>query len=89
MKMKVVYEDGTKSVYKIKPRHLIAYEDEHGEFAESARSAFSLAHLASDTDKSFDDWIREVDDITAVPERGDRPQTAAKADGGGEPVPTE
>lgn len=90
MKMQVTYDDGRVETYKVKPRHLIAYEDEFGEFSETARSAFTLAHLASDSDETFKEWLAEVDDITGIPEKGDGAVGGEKGEGEpAEPVPTE
>ena len=87
MKVKVTYENGEDVTYKVKPRHLVAFEDEFGEFTESVKSAFTLAHLASESSKSFKDWLSDVDDIDVIGAENAK----AQADGeeAGEPVPTE
>jgi len=64
MKTRVEYEDGTSAVYKVKPRHLVAFEETHGGFDESVRGVFTLAHLASGSALSFDAWLDTVEDIT-------------------------
>jgi hypothetical protein len=93
MKYEVTYEDGTTEKYKVKPRHLVDYEDEFGSFAETAKSAYALAHFASDSPLAFRDWLNTVDDITPVREAGDPAVVAGSvvADGeeATEPVPTE
>jgi hypothetical protein len=70
MKMQVEYEDETTVVYKIKPRHLLALEEKFGGMDESVKSGFTLAHLASGSPLSFEDWMLVVDDITPVMKEG-------------------
>lgn len=86
MKIKVAYDDGTVEVYKVKPRHLVDFEDEYGGFAESAKSAFQLAHIASDSGLPFREWLDTVDDIEQSGDEGDA--QGSPAGEGGEPVPT-
>lgn len=86
----ITYDDGTSESFKVKPRHLIAYEDEVGDVdkATKAKDAFKLAWIASGSGLSFEEWIDTVDDI-------DNPDAVAPAaevavDGGAaEAVPTE
>jgi hypothetical protein len=94
MKMHVEYEDGTEKDYKVKPRHLVAFEEDFGEFRETAKSAYTLAHIASESPLSFTDWLKEVEDIQPVKERTDLETEAAQKQAAAEgevaePVPTE
>jgi len=86
----VTYEDGTSGEFKVKPRHLIAYEDEVGgnlEDAQSVRDAFKLAWIASGSALHFDEWIETVDSIETT---GSAPAAEVAVDGGpAETVPTE
>ena len=94
MKMKVTYEaKGNRpevvKEYKVKPRHLVQFEDEVGEFTETAKSGYMLAWMASDTPDSFKDWLNTVEDIETVTDKGD-PIAAPDGEGeASEPVPTE
>lgn len=86
MKMVIDYEDGTKQVAKVKPRHLVRFEDEVGEFTEGIANTYRLAWMASDSPEDFRAWLDRVEDITV-----DQPAESGTADpnGGGDPVPTE
>jgi hypothetical protein len=86
MKMKVTYEDETVVLYKVKPRHLIAFEDEFGEFKETVRSSYGLAHLASESPLTMEQWLESVDDIE--PESPSNVGVAVEGEVAGEPVPT-
>jgi hypothetical protein len=76
MKFDVTYEDGTTATLKVKPRHLVRFEEEVGEVGASEKIAdgFKLPWIASDTGLSFDEWLATVDDIVnpdvAVPVAG-------------------
>lgn len=61
----VTYEDGTEHELKVKPRHLIAFEDEVGVGLDvkSIRDGYKLPWIASGTPLPFDEWIATVDDI--------------------------
>lgn len=88
MKMKVEFETGETVVFKVKPRHLVQFEDEVGQFSETAKSAYTLAWMASDTQKPFKEWLAGVEDIETVgAEEAKAP--AAEGEVEGEPVPTE
>jgi hypothetical protein len=94
-RFEIKYEDGTEGTFKVKPRHLIAYEDELGgdiENAKSAKDSFKLAWIASDTVATFDDWIKSVDEINnpdAAETPADVPAAEIAVDGGpAEVVPT-
>ena len=91
MKMKVTYDKGNTVTYKVKPRHLVRFEDEVGEFAETARSAYTLAWMASGSKLEFKDWLDTVDDIETLGADGKPADGVPPAEGGeaGEPVPTE
>lgn len=87
----ISYEDGTEATHKVKPRHLIAFEDEVG-FGEDARigDSFKLAHMASESSLPFAEWIKTVDDIETETPDAPIPQAAIAVDGGeAQAVPTE
>jgi hypothetical protein len=85
MKITVTYDNSKTFVYKVKPRHLVAYEDTFGSLNETARDMFQLAHLASGDPRDFKEWLDDVDEIT--PE--EQPDAAGQPTGpGGDPVPT-
>lgn len=86
MKITVTYENGDTIAYKVKPRHLVRYEEEVGDFQESASSTFKLAHIVSDDARDFRVWLDTVDDIST--EGADAAEAGVSEDGG-EKVPTE
>lgn len=83
MKFTVTYEDGNVITYKVKPRHLVAFEDEFGGFTESVKATYTMAWYASGTAVPFDEWLDTVEDITALDIVGGTVEV-----GDGEPVPT-
>lgn len=85
MKINVTYDGGESVAYKVKPRHLIQFEDDHGEFTETARSAYTLAHIASGAPEGFKEWLNSVDDIQIT---GGEQAEGAEGGSQGEPVPT-
>jgi uncharacterized protein YndB with AHSA1/START domain len=95
-RFEIKYEDGTEATVKVKPRHLIAYEDAMGgdiENAKTAADSFKLAWIAADSAETFEDWINTVDEINN-PDATDTPANVPAAeiavDGGpAEVVPTE
>lgn len=85
----ITFEDGREETFKVKPRHLIEYEDIVGDIeqASSVRSAFTLAWIAAGKPGTFDEWIATVDDI----ENPDAAVAQAEVNvegGAAEPVPT-
>jgi hypothetical protein len=76
MKFDITYDDGTTVATKVKPRHLVKYEEEVGEVGASEKivDGFKLPWIASDTDLPFNEWLATVDDIVnpdaAVPVAG-------------------
>ena len=73
---KVKYDSREESdVVKVKPRHLVRYEEKYGELAETATGTYQLCWLASDTGMDFMDWLDTVDSIEALDEEDgkDRP----------------
>jgi len=95
MKMKVEFEPvgkntvGETVVFKVKPRHLVQFEDEVGVFSETAKSAYTLAWMASDTQKPFKEWLATVEDIETIGvEQATPPAAEGESEGEGEAVPT-
>lgn len=90
MKYAVTYENGTTVDYKVKPRHLVAFEEDHGSFDDqSVAMAMRLAHIVSGDPRDFHEWLDDVDEIETLGVVGDQPVGTSTDGKAGEPVPTE
>lgn len=79
----VSYRDGSEDVYVVYMAHLVNYELRYGSMADSGVAGTArLAHLASESDEPFDDWLNRVAYVTPG-ETGD-----AAAGEAAEEVPT-
>lgn len=88
----ITYEDGTEVTYKVKPRHLVAFEDEVGDLGEvkTIKDGYKLAWLAAGTSMPYLEWLEGVDSIDS--DSPDLPPTAVEStdeQGDTETVPTE
>ena len=92
MKIAVTFEDGSEQTFTVKPRHLIAFEDEFGTMdsamqGKPMRSMYYLAYLASDAKEPFEKWTDTLEGVEMV--GGPQPADGGgEGDGGGEPTPT-
>ena len=99
LKYEITYEDGKVETVKVKPRHLIAYEDAVGNVSEieetgmNSRAAFKLPFIAATNADEFAEtdykaWLKKVDEIEALGQ--EQPEAAPSVDGeDSAPVPTE
>ena len=59
-------------VVKVKPRHLVRFEDKFGDMAETATATYQLCWLASDSGMDFNEWIDTVDSIDPLEDEDDQ-----------------
>lgn len=87
MKYHVTYRDGGTADYDVLPIHLVDYEENVGPLgqAETASASFRLAHIASEADVPFKDWLRTVREINVT---GVEPGEPGEDEADSEPVPT-
>lgn len=91
-KFTVNYENGDVAEYRVKPRHLVAWEDKVGDLSkvESLKDSFYLTYLAAGTAHSFDEWLELVDSIESDAPEPSSTVEVPTADGEAtEAVPTE
>ena len=67
-KFDVVYGDGNVVQYRVRPKDILRIERESGGLSASIESSYKLAFYASGSEKKFDDWIEEIEDIMPVEE---------------------
>jgi hypothetical protein len=68
-KFSVLYEGSDEPVIvRVKPRDVLRIERESGSIEATVEASYRLAYFASNSDKSFDDWIDSVEDIEPVDE---------------------
>lgn len=63
-RFKIVIDD-EETIVKVKPKHILASELS-GATEATAESTYRLAWSASETDKSFEEWIDVVDEIDPI-----------------------
>jgi hypothetical protein len=64
----VTYADGNVVQYRVRPKDILRIERESGGLSASIESSYKLAFYASGSEKKFDDWIEEIEDIMPVEE---------------------
>ena len=91
MRVQVTYEDGEVAEYRVKPRHLLRFEEQFPsqKAAETVKGAYTLAHLASEASDPLKTWLGKVEDITTLRDEGDAGAEEASESEAGEPDPTE
>jgi hypothetical protein len=62
----VEYADGNVVEYKVRPRDILKIERESGGLSASIESSYKLAFYASGSEKKFEDWIEDIEDIQPV-----------------------
>lgn len=67
-KFDVTYADGNVVQYRVRPKDILRIERESGGLSASIESSYKLAFYASGSEKKFDDWIEEIEDIMPVEE---------------------
>ena len=67
-KFDVQYTDGNVVQYRVRPKDILRIERESGGLTASIESSYKLAFYASGSDKKFDEWIEEIEDISPVEE---------------------
>jgi hypothetical protein len=67
-KFDVQYADGNVVQYRVRPKDILRIERESGGLSASIESSYKLAFYASGSEKKFDDWIEEIEDIMPVEE---------------------
>ena len=77
-RFEVSYEDGSTEVYTVKPRHILAIEKANkGKGIDSTiESAYRMAYLASNSDKTFDEWVDSTAEIEPVDEEASPTKSA-------------
>ena len=70
-KFDVTYADGNVVQYRVRPKDILRIERESGGLSASIESSYKLAFYASGSEKKFDDWIEEIEDIMPVEEEVD------------------
>lgn len=88
MHFDITYENGEKLTYKVKPRHLVAFEDSYPEgLGENFKAISQLAHIASGDPRPYQEWLEDVDELEAQQPEQATPNGGAPARKG-KAVPT-
>lgn len=85
MRFHIEYRDAGGQDYDVLPIHLVDYEEQVGPLSgDSITGSYRLAHIATETDLPFRDWLRSTRsiEVTGVEVTNDGDVEA------GEPVPT-
>lgn len=62
----ITYTDGSTQHVKVRPKHLVAMEDQGVAIGESAKSSYQIAHAASERFEPFTEWLEMVEDIDTI-----------------------